>query len=193
MQEAVARFLEEEFLPRIEKRGTERRPVHEAGWSLSYHGRSRTGKLVRASKYEDGGPFALSLVARAIEVLRSRYPMHDIDGIVSVPPTRSGMLVEDFARQVAAQLGVEYVSALAKVRTTQEQKQLTNRVQKADNVKGAFIVRSPELVVGRTLLLIDDIYDSGYMIREVAQTLMQAGAKVVYPFTITRTAHSDDQ
>jgi len=193
MQEAVARFLEEEFLPRIEKRGTERRPVHEAGWSLSYHGRNRTGKLVRASKYEDGGPFALSLVARAIEVLRSRYPMHDIDGIVSVPPTRSGMLVEDFARQVAAQLGVEYVSALAKVRTTQEQKQLTNRVQKADNVKGAFIVRSPDLVMGRTLLLIDDIYDSGYMIREVAQTLMQAGAKVVYPFTITRTAHSDDQ
>jgi len=188
MQEAVARFLEEEFLPRIEKR-----PVHEAGWSLSYHGRSCTRKLVRASKYEDGGPFALSLVARAIEVLRSRYPMHDIDGIVSVPPTRSGMLVEDFARQVAAQLGVEYVSALAKVRTTQEQKQLTNRVQKADNVKGAFIVRSPDLVMGRTLLLIDDIYDSGYMIREVAQTLMQAGAKVVYPFTITRTAHSDDQ
>ena len=103
------------------------------------------------------------------------------------------MLVEDFARQVAAQLGVEYASALEKVRTTQEQKQLTNRVQKADNVKGAFIVRSPELVVGRTLLLIDDIYDSGYMIREVAQTLMQAGAKVVYPFTITRTAHSDHQ
>jgi len=101
--------------------------------------------------------------------------------------------VEDFARQVAAQLGVEYVFALEKVRTTQEQKQLTNRVQKADNVKGAFIVRSPGLVVGRTLLLIDDIYDSGYMIREVAQTLMQAGAKVVYPFTITRTAHSDDQ
>jgi len=44
-----------------------------------------------------------------------------------------------------------------------------------------------------SLLLIDDIYDSGYMMREVAQTLMRAGAKIVYPFTITRTAHSDDQ
>jgi ATP-dependent DNA helicase RecQ len=126
-------------------------------------------------------------------VLRSRYPMEAIDGIVSVPPTRSGILVEDFAQQVAAQLGVEYVSVIEKARTTQEQKHLTNWLQKADNVKGAFIVRSPELVEGRTLLLIDDIYDSGYMIREVAQTLMQAGAKAVYPFTITRTAHSDDQ
>lgn len=119
--------------------------------------------------------------------------MEAIDAIVSVPPTRSGILVEDFARQVADQLGVEYVSVLAKVRATQEQKYLTNWLQKADNVKGAFVVRLPELVVGRTLLLIDDIYDSGYMIREVAQTLMQAGAKAVYPFTITRTAHSDDQ
>jgi len=66
-------------------------------------------------------------------------------------------------------------------------------VQKAHNVKAAFAVPFPELVAGRTLLLIDDIYDSGYMLREVGQTLMQAGAKAVYPLTITRTAHSDDQ
>ena len=103
------------------------------------------------------------------------------------------MLVESFARQVAAQLGVEYLAALEKVRITQEQKSLKNWLQKADNVKGAFAVRSPEQISGRVLLLIDDIYDSGYMMREVAQTLMRAGAKAIYPFTITRTAHSDDQ
>src|ERR1700730_1881940 len=49
---AAAHFLEEEFLPRIEKR-----PEYEAGWSLSYHANSRTGQLVRKSKYEDAGPF----------------------------------------------------------------------------------------------------------------------------------------
>ena len=111
----------------------------------------------------------------------------------TVPPTKSGPLVEMFARQVAAKLGIEYLSVITKVRPTQEQKNFTNRVQKADNVKGAFSVSSPELVAGRILLLIDDIYDSGYMLREVGQTLMQAGAKAVYPLTITRTAHSDDQ
>jgi ATP-dependent DNA helicase RecQ len=110
-----------------------------------------------------------------------------------LPPTRSGMLVETFARQVAAQLSLEYLSVLAKVRRTQEQKSLSNRLQKQENVKGAFTVRFPEQIAGRTLLLIDDIYDSGYMLREVGLTLMQAGAKAVYPLTITRTAHSDDQ
>jgi ATP-dependent DNA helicase RecQ len=193
IQEAVTRFLEEDYLPLIEKRGTEKRPIHEAGWSLSYHGKSRIGRLVRASKYEDAGPFALGLVYDAAELIRTRYPVAAISGIVSVPPTKSGPLVEMFARQVAAKLGIEYLSVITKVRPTQEQKNFTNRVQKADNVKGAFSVSSPELVAGRILLLIDDIYDSGYMLREVGQTLMQVGAKAVYPLTITRTAHSDDQ
>ncbi len=193
MLNAAKGFLEEEFLPRIEKRGTEKRPIHEAGWSLSYHGTTRTGKLVRASKYEEAGPFAQSLISRAIDVVRTRYPLEAIDGIVSVPPTRSGMLVENFARQVADILGLEYLSVLAKVRQTQEQKSLSNWLQKADNVKNAFAVHFPEQIADRTLLLIDDIYDSGYMLREVGLTLMQAGAQAVYPLTITRTAHSDDQ
>ncbi len=184
----MAHFLEEEFLPRIEKR-----PEHEAGWSLSYHGNSRTGQLVRKSKYEDAGPFALNLVYRAVDLVRTRYPIETINGIVSVPPTKSGPLVETFAQQVATQLGIKYLPVLEKVRPTQEQKFLTNWRQKVDNVKGAFCARSPEFVAGRVLLLIDDIYDSGYMLREVAQTLKQAGASSVYPLTITRTAHSDDQ
>ncbi|MGI9059593.1 MAG: RecQ family ATP-dependent DNA helicase [Ktedonobacteraceae bacterium] len=184
----VAHFLEEDFLPRIEKR-----PEHEAGWSLSYHGNSRTGQLVRKSKYEDAGPFALNLVYRAVDLVRTRYPIEAINGIVSVPPTKSGPLVETFAQQVATQLGIKYLPVLEKVRPTQEQKFLTNWRQKVENVKGAFCARSPEFVAGRVLLLIDDIYDSGYMLREVAQTLKQAGASAVYPLTITRTVHSDDQ
>lgn len=190
---AARLFLEEDYLPSIEKRGTAKHPEHEAGWSLSYHGGTQVGKLVRASKYEDAGPFPESLLARAVAVIRARYPLEEIDGIVSVPPTKSGMLVETFARRVAEQLALEYVPVIVKVRETYEQKKYTNWVQKKENVKAAFSVSSPEQVAGRTFLLIDDIYDSGYMLREVGKTLTQAGAKAVYPFTITRTAHSDDQ
>lgn len=191
--QAVGHFLEEEYLPRIEKRGGERRPEHEAGWSLSYHASTRTGKQVRASKYEDAGPFPPDLVQRGVEIIRARYPIEAIDGIVSVPPTRSGPLVETFARQLAGQLGIAYMPVIEKVRETYEQKSLSNWVQKKENVKGAFNVPTPEQVTGRAFLVIDDIYDSGYMLREVGLTLMRAGAKAVYPFTITRTAHSDDQ
>ena len=185
---AAAYFLEEGNLPRIEKR-----TGHEAGWSLSYHSGTRTGKLVWASKYDGAGPFPLKIVQQAVEIIRTRYPVDMIDAVVSVPPTKSGVLVETFARQVAAQLGKEYASVLGKSRATQEQKMLTNRIQKRDNVNGAYYVYGPERIAGRNLLLLDDIYDSGYMMSAVGQTLLQAGARSVYPMTITRTAHSDDQ
>ncbi len=189
----AAQFLEEDYLPHIERRGTKYRPEHEAGWSLSYHGSTRVGKQVRASKYEGAGLFPPGLVARAVEVIRARYPIEVIDGIVSVPPTKSGALVESFARQVAEHLDIAYLPVIDKVRQTSEQKSLSNWLQKKENVQAAFHVSSLEQVAGRVILAIDDIYDSGYMLREVGYTLMQAGAKAVYPFTITRTAHSDDQ
>jgi ATP-dependent DNA helicase RecQ len=66
-------------------------------------------------------------------------------------------------------------------------------LQKEDNVKGAFSVENPAEITARTLVLIDDIYDSGCILKEVGRTLMLAGARAVYPFTITRTMHSDDQ
>lgn len=192
-RDAVARFLNKEWLPRIEKRRIGSALAHEMGWSLSYHGNSTTSQLVRASKYEEAGAFATQLVTRAIDVINTRYPVGMIDAIISVPSTRSGSLVEDFARQVASELNIAYVPALIKICATREQKELSNWVQKKDNVKGAFQVQPPDAVTERTLLLIDDIYDSGYTMRETGRTLMKAGARMVYPFTITRTAHSDDQ
>ena len=193
IQSVATHFLDEDFLPCIEKCNAENHLVHEAGWSLSYHGWSNVAKLVRASKYENAGPFALSLAKRAAELVRARYPLHQINAIVSIPPTRSGLLVEMFARRVADILNVEYLPLLIKVRSTQEQKRLTNRAQKTENVKGAFSVSNARYIKGRVLLLIDDIYDSGCMLREACETLMKAGVKTVYPLTITRTLHSDNR
>ncbi len=193
IQAVVTQFLDEDFLPYIERYHVENDLVHEAGWSLSYHGWSNVGKLVRASKYENAGPFSLSLAKRAVELIKTRYPLNKIDGIVSIPPTKSGLLVEMFARRVAGLLNLEYLPLLTKVRSTQQQKKLTNRAQKTENVKGAFSITNSQYAKGRVLLLIDDIYDSGCMLREVSETLMKAGVKAVYPLTITRTLHSDNR
>ncbi|GCE11369.1 RecQ family ATP-dependent DNA helicase [Tengunoibacter tsumagoiensis] len=192
MQKMVTLFLEEENLPRIERRSEKQVVLHEAGWALSFHGTSSIGRLVRASKYEGAGPFALSLVKRSVEVLSTRYRLEKIQGITSVPSTVSGLLVEDFARQVAEQLQLPFLAVLEKARTTQQQKTLRNALQKAENVKGSIKLLHSHLVRDKTLLLIDDIYDSGQMLREVSRCLIQAGAMAIYPFTITRTMHSDD-
>jgi len=193
IQLIVTKFLEEEFLPCIEMRYANDVVVHEAGWALAYHKGTPIGRLVSLSKYRRGGPFALGLVMRAVEIVRTRYPIQIIEGVVSVPPTQGSMLVEMFARQVAERLGIIYLPILVKARTTEKQKRLTNSLQKMTNVIDAFNVLSPDAIRGRTLLLIDDIFDSGYTLYEVGKALMRTEARAVYPFTITRTAHSDDQ
>jgi ATP-dependent DNA helicase RecQ len=193
IRQSVALFLREGFLPHIEKRGSEKKPIHEAGWSLSYHGSSPLGKQVRASKYEGAGDFSAELVVQAVKILRAHYPLEKVSGIVSIPSTTSGSLVETFARSIANTLQIEYIPALKKTRRTGEQKNFSNWIQKAANIEGAFAISNPGRINKRTLLCIDDIYDSGYTMREAGQTLMQAGALAVYPFTITRTQHSDDQ
>ncbi len=119
--------------------------------------------------------------------------LEKINGIVSVPPTKSGKLVEVFARRIADMLHIRYLPVLVKVRSTEEQKNFTNAVQKEHNVKNAFSIHPPQSCARYTLLLIDDIYDSGYTLRAAAKALRKDGALAVYPFTITRTLHSDDQ
>ncbi len=193
IQASVTHFLEREYLPIIEAYTLNDVCIHEAGWALSYHGTSSIGKLVALSKYENGGPFALSIVQRAVEIIRTCYPIHQLQAVISVPSTTQGnTLVSLFAQQVATMLQLPYLPILQKTHTTRKQKSLTNRVQKEENVKGAFCVQPMVNMPGYALLLIDDIYDSGYTLRESAHMLKETGARVVYPFTITRTYHSDN-
>ncbi len=193
IQASVAHFLEQEYVPVIERCTINTVTVHENGWALSYHGTSYIGKLVSLSKYANGGPFALSLVVRAVEIVRMRYLLNTLQGVVSVPSTSGNTLVDVFAQQVASMLSLTYFPVLKKIRPIHKQKSLTNRVQKEVNIRDAFGVQSASAIASRTLLLIDDIYDSGYTLREAAKTLTQVGAKAVYPLTITRTYHSDNQ
>ncbi|GCE49952.1 ATP-dependent DNA helicase RecQ [Thermosporothrix hazakensis] len=190
LKQAAQHFLQYEYLPHIDSKGKQGKK-HEEGWSLSYHGNTEIGRLVRGSKYENMGPFPDILVQRAAEILRERYPLQQIDYIVSIPPTKSGNLVETFAQRVANMISITYVPTLTKNRVTKQQKDCLNSKQKEYNVKGSFTVSAPEQVRNRRILLIDDIYDSGYTIRAATEALIEAGAVAVYPFTITRTLAAD--
>jgi len=75
--------------------------------------------------------------------------------------------------------------ALARVRETQSQFGLTPR-ERRQNLKDAFAVPDPARVMGREVLLIDDIYTTGATARECALTLRRAGAKRVWVATLAR-------
>ena len=55
------------------------------------------------------------------------------------------------------------------------------------NVRGAFAVTRPEAIVGRHVVLVDDVLTTGATAGECARCLSRAGASVVGVLTIART------
>jgi len=57
---------------------------------------------------------------------------------------------------------------------------------RARNVRGAFAVRDPVRIDGRSLLLVDDVLTTGATVNECAKVLMKAGARTVLVYTLAR-------
>jgi ComF family protein len=75
---------------------------------------------------------------------------------------------------------------LARVRATQPQTDL-DADARAANLDAAFLVRRPELVRGRRVLLIDDVTTTGATARACMQALAQAGSESVQALALLRT------
>ncbi|WP_439534231.1 double zinc ribbon domain-containing protein [Polymorphobacter sp.] len=95
---------------------------------------------------------------------------------------QSALLARGLAR---AGLGVLHVDALVRVRPTLPSVGL-NPSERAANVKGAFVVPRPERIVGRNVVLVDDVLTSGATASACASSLLQAGAATVDVLTWAR-------
>lgn len=165
------------------------RPIYEDGRAIAYHAGTSLGAVVRECKYETPQPFPDWVVDEAVRVVRRWWADVPFDGVVAVPSTRSGDLVKDLASKVAEKLGVPFLDVIYKTRRTEPQKMFTNRVQKRKNLSKAFGISGR---VDGTLLVIDDVMDSGVTLEEVGKVLKGAGAQALYALTLTKTRHSDD-
>lgn len=90
------------------------------------------------------------------------------------------------AGELAGRLGVEYADGiLARRRDTPTQTHL-GAGSRHDNIRKAFSVVAPELVEGRTVLVIDDVMTTGATLGEIARILKKAGACRVWCLTLAR-------
>jgi ATP-dependent DNA helicase RecQ len=161
------------------------------GVAASYYGVSNVGGALHRSKYENGGDFPDFLLSLTLKAFRKKFGQELFDLVLYVPPTKSGDLVRNFAIKLARVLEFPISHQLRKIRTTSEQKVFENACLKADNVSDAFIYDVPSEINGKSILLFDDIFDSGATIKEIGKYLTKLGAVKVTPIVIAKTVGGD--
>ncbi|HEY4789666.1 MAG TPA: RecQ family ATP-dependent DNA helicase [Bacteroidales bacterium] len=161
------------------------------GVASSYYGVSNVGAAIHRSKYENGGDFPDFLLKQVLKAFRRKFGQEKFDFILYIPPTKSGDLVKNFAIKVSQVLKFPISHDLVKQRATDEQKIFENSLLKSDNVKGAFICQNPDEIQGKSILLIDDVFDSGATIKEAGRYLSNLGASKIAPLVIARTVGGD--
>ena len=111
--------------------------------------------------------------------------------IVFVPMTaseekkRGYNQAELLANEVGKRLDIPVLPALAKIKSTSEQKELKGK-DRALNLEGAFACIF-EQVKGRKILLIDDVFTTGATANECAKVLLKAKAREVCVLTAAVT------
>lgn len=170
-----------------------------AGYALDFHSsykgadwnRSGIGDLVYRLKYESDASVLPNLVEQARSLFAAHPEMSQFDIIVPVPSStpRAFDPVHELCKALSSALDKPVQPCVFKTRQTQPQKEMRALPQKRDNVTGAFALN--DVVSGKRILLVDDLFDSGATLEEIAKVLLKSKAARVNVLTLTRTIHAD--
>jgi ATP-dependent DNA helicase RecQ len=144
---------------------------------------------VRLGKYRDHR-FGDDLVAACVELVRAWKPEPAPTWVTCIPSRRHPDLVPDFARRLAAALGLPFRAVLEKTDDREEQKTMANSVQQARNIDGSLALNISS-VPGEPVLLIDDMVDSKWTMTVAAYLLISHGSGPVYPLALASTGHAE--
>lgn len=119
------------------------------------------------------------------------YNISGIDIIASVPIHKNRLKKRGFnqsellAKYVSRELGIFYEKrAVVRIKDTPPQSSLKTPSERKKNVSGAFRVLDKELIKGKNILLIDDVFTTGSTLSEISRVLIKGGAKSVYTATV---------
>lgn len=144
--------------------------------------------IIHALKYNRKFKLGMFLGEILSEGIKSRN--WQVNLIVPVPihhlkKVERGYNQSDYiVKGLSKTLQIPYSTKLIKrIRHTESQTKL-NMKQRSENVANAFKVSNKKEIIGKNVLLVDDVITTGSTIQECAKTLLTAGAKIVYASSI---------
>lgn len=152
-------------------------------------------KIIKKFKYE---PFAKELAeplsSLIISYLINLNKLADFADFFTIPiPSHRKKLkqrgfnpAEEIGKKITKVLKIPLLNeVLVKTKPTAAQADL-QREERLENIKGVFHCQRPELIAGKKILLIDDVFTTGATMEECATELKKAGAKEVWGMAVAR-------
>lgn len=122
-------------------------------------------------------------------VLDYDCPSASFDMVVSAPPRIRRMQQEDYdqaawlAQTLAKRMSVPYCAGVLKQKHIRKKQSSLSMKERWKNAEGNYMVKKPESVRGKTVLLVDDVCTTGATLYHCALALKEAEVKAVYCIT----------
>lgn len=158
--------------------------------TTSYDGIAK--KLVHKLKYNNCAYISKTIGAFLVDTF-SNGKFDLIDFVLCTPISKEKLKVrgfnqaEEIMKEFVKSYGFEYSSnCLVRVKNTKSQT-ILSRKERQENLVNAFKVTDESLIVGKNILVIDDVITTGSTLDAIARELKKSGANKVYGLTFCHT------
>ncbi|MEE8131881.1 MAG: phosphoribosyltransferase family protein [Candidatus Paceibacterota bacterium] len=93
---------------------------------------------------------------------------------------------ELLAEFIAKNMNIELIEGLNRIKDTESQSKQKNQEARNKNIVGCFKIRNPELIKGKNIILVDDVFTSGATMNEAVRVLKSYGAKKIIALVLAK-------
>ncbi len=132
------------------------------------------GDELRAFKRKEIN-FPKKILNAFIEYYKSSNLKSEI--LLFIPSNKNNNIMNFFADNISKELNIKKENALIFNNEVKEQKYLETLKEREENIKNAFNIISPEKLINKKILLIDDVFASGFTLKEAIKLLKENNIK----------------
>lgn len=166
--------------------------IHHYDQGMALFTYTRSGKkIIQEMKFEGNIKLAKWLGIKLGKKLKS-MDWEDIDIILPIPLHPNRLKERGFNQSLEIAKAMIYSikipinnDLLIRIKDTPHQTDLS-KIDRQKNIKNAFQIQQEDLIQGKVILLVDDVYTTGSTINACAEILRKAGAKKIY-FAVAAT------
>ena len=163
-------------------------------WTAVWYYKGNIRKSLHRYKFRRARHYAPAYGRLLAMKLLTEYP-DGLDLLTWVPVSRFRKFVRGYdqvellAEAVGAELNLEPLRLLEKIRHNRPQSRISGSAKRRANVLGVYRMKKDAVVDGKRVLLLDDIITTGATAGEAARVLLTAGAKEVHLGCVAAALH----